>query len=118
MALLAHVSQASAELYLDRFILEKTRYNLRTCDVFYAPLVEFAELEYHKGESRKIVVSIDSDVGCVTSKHFNLIQADAEGWTHLAVWFPPVKTAEIGELRLLMRAGLRTDVLRQFQCFT
>lgn len=60
-----------------------------------------------------IIVSADRpDLDQLTSAHFNLIQSNAEGWTHLMIWFPGVKPlSSSDEARMLQRAGVNLSVV-------
>jgi hypothetical protein len=108
MPLFSHLSIPAAELYVLRFVLTKNERSVLTCHQKYAPLIEFAELEFAPAKKKRILVSADRQViGRLTSTHLNLIQANANAWTQLFVWFPAVRRFEDGdEARLLLRAGV------------
>lgn len=109
MSLLAPLDREAAELYLLRFVLQKNAQQILFCEQKYAPLIEFAQLEWAYSKKKKILVSSDcSDLSMLTSAHFNLIQRNADAFSQLFIWFPPSKPfADADELRLLGRCGVQ-----------
>jgi hypothetical protein len=107
MAHIAPISVQTMELYVRRFCLRKDRRQMIYTHRKYAPLVDFADLDWAATKGSKIHVSAEAQpIERLTSAHFNLIQRDAKGLTHLFVWFPPYNRLESDEARLMQRAGV------------
>jgi hypothetical protein len=107
MALLAQLDTEAAELYVLRFIVQTDENRMLYCVKKYAPILELAKLDWaFKSKARAIVHTESAEITKLTSAHFNLIQNNADGWSQLLVWFPPVRQPEADEARLMQRAGV------------
>lgn len=74
----------------------------------YAQLLAYAEIDWSPATGTSVYVSAEATpIERLTSAHFNLVQANAEGFTHLFLWFPAINPfRDADEARLLQRAGV------------